>query len=299
MKTKILVSGGTGFIGYHIAKKCVSLNWSVTILSSKKPSKIRYLKKAKYIKCNIIEKKNIQKKLKNNFDYVVNLAGYVNHIEKKKTFMSHYNGSKNLANYFAKKNIKSFVQISSGAEYGNLKSPHNENSECYPASNYGRAKYFATKHLLNLYKKNKFPCTILRLYQVFGPKQDQNRFIPVVIKNSLSNKVFNVSAGNQKRDFLYVDDVVSAVIKCLTNKKSKGEIFNVGYGKALEIKKIFLLIVKICKGGTPTYGRINLRQEENLITYPSINKIKRLLKWKPKYIFFDALEKTIKLYEKK
>jgi len=229
----------------------------------------------------------------------VNLAGYVNHVEKKKTFSSHYNGSKNLADHFKKKKIKSFVQISSGAEYGNLKSPHNEKIKCFPASNYGKAKYFATKHLLKLFKQNKFPCTILRLYQIFGPKQDQNRFIPVVIKNSLENKKFNVSSGKQQRDFLYVDDVVDAVIKCLIKKKSRGEIFNVGCGKPFEIKKILLLIVKICKGGTPIYGKINLRKEENLITYPSTNKIKKFLNWKPKYSFSNGLKKTIKLYAKK
>jgi nucleoside-diphosphate-sugar epimerase len=298
VRKKILVSGGTGFIGYHVAKKCIALKWSVTILSSRKPSNLRHIKNAEYIKCDVTKKKDIQKKLSKNFDYVVNLAGYVNHVEKKKTFLSHYNGSKNLADHFTKTQLKSFVQISSGAEYGNLKSPHNESSKCLPESNYGRAKHFASKYLLRLFKKNNFPCTILRLYQVFGPKQDQNRFIPVVIQNSLNNKNFNVSSGRQQRDFLYVDDIVAAVIKCLISKKSKGEIFNVGYGKAIKIKKVLLLIIKICNGGFPTYGKINLRKEENLITYPSINKIKKFLKWKPKYSFDDGLKKTIKLYVK-
>ena len=62
MKKKILVSGGTGFIGFHISQKLIESNYLVSILSSKKPSKIRYLKKAKYIKCDVTKKKNIQKK---------------------------------------------------------------------------------------------------------------------------------------------------------------------------------------------------------------------------------------------
>ncbi len=298
MKKKILVSGGTGFIGYHVAKKCISLNWSVFILSSKSPNKKRYIKDVKYIKCDITNKKKIEKKLSYNFDYVVNLAGYVDHIERKKTFLSHYNGCKNLADYFVNKKIKSFVQIGSSAEYGNLSSPQNETTMCLPKSNYAKAKHLATKYLLALYKKNKFPVTILRLYQVYGPHQDQNRFIPIVIKNSLTNKTFNVSSGEQERDFLYVDDVVNAIIKSLVESKSKGEIFNIGLGKAIQLKKILFLILKLCKGGTPVYGKINLRKEENFITYPKINKIKKLLKWKPKYSFYNGLKKTIKFYEK-
>ena len=298
MKKKILVSGGTGFIGYHVAKKCISLNWSVFILSSKSPNKKRYIKDVKYIKCDITNKKKIEKKLSYNFDYVVNLAGYVDHIERKKTFLSHYNGCKNLADYFVNKKIKSFVQIGSSAEYGNLSSPQNETTMCLPKSNYAKAKHLATKYLLALYKKNKFPVTILRLYQVYGPHQDQNRFIPIVIKNSLTNKTFNVSSGEQERDFLYVDDVVNAIIKSLVESKSKGEIFNIGLGKAMQLKKILFLILKLCNGGKPVYGKINLRKEENFINYPKINKIKKLLKWKPKYSFYNGLKKTIKFYEK-
>lgn len=298
MKKKILVSGGTGFIGFHISQKLIESNYLVSILSSKKPSKIRYLKKAKYIKCDVTKKKNIQKKLINNYDYVINLAGYVNHLEKKKTLSSHFNGCKNLADHFVKKKIKRFIQISSGAEYGKEKSPQNENIKCKPKSNYGRAKFLATKYLLSLGKKKKFPFTILRLYQVYGPKQDYNRFIPIAIRNSLDNKKFNTSSGEQKRDFLYIDDVVDAVRKCLINKKSKGQIFNLGCGKPIKLKTVLSVIKKICKGGQPTFGKIQLRKEENLITYPNIYKIKKILRWKPKYSFYSGLKKTIKFYEK-
>ena len=80
----ILITGGTGFIGYHLAKKCLSLNWSVTSLSTNKPSKKRKLKKVKYKICDISKKKDLFKKLDINYNYVVNLAGYVDHSNKKK-----------------------------------------------------------------------------------------------------------------------------------------------------------------------------------------------------------------------
>ncbi len=84
MKKKILIVGGTGFIGYHLAKKCLEKNFSVTSLSFNKPKKLRFLKKINYIHCDISKKKALKKTIKEDFDYVVNLGGYVNHHEKKK-----------------------------------------------------------------------------------------------------------------------------------------------------------------------------------------------------------------------
>ena len=86
MKKKILIIGGSGFLGYHLAKFCLNnKNWKTTIVSTKKPPKIRYLPQAKYIKLDITNKLEIKKKITFDYDYVVNLAGYVNHHEKTKT----------------------------------------------------------------------------------------------------------------------------------------------------------------------------------------------------------------------
>ena len=85
MKNKnILIVGGTGFIGYHLAKKCIKLNSNVTILSLNKVKNFRRLKKAKYKVVDISDFKKLKLILKpKNFDFVVNLGGYVNHQDKK------------------------------------------------------------------------------------------------------------------------------------------------------------------------------------------------------------------------
>ena len=126
---KILIVGGTGFLGFHLAKKCLSKGWKVHSVSTKKPKKLRYLKKVKYIHFNIVNKKSIIRKLKFHYDHVNNLGGYVNHNEKKKTYESHFLGCKNLVDFFLKKKIKSFIQIGSCVEYGHLKSPQKESKK--------------------------------------------------------------------------------------------------------------------------------------------------------------------------
>lgn len=302
MKKKILIVGGTGFIGYHLAKICLKKKFLVTSLSFRKPKKERYLKKVKYIKCDISNKNNLQKNIKGNFDYVVNLGGYVNHNEKVKTFNSHYKGCKNLADFFKKKNIISFIQIGSSVEYGPIKSPQLENQDCSLEklkSTYGKAKFLATRYLLRLYKKERFPVTILRLYLVYGPNQDPNRLISSVINSCLLKKRFPCSSGNQFRDFLYVDDLIKAIINCFGNSHSIGKIINIGQGKPRKVKDIIKHICRKIGTGIPEYGKIKLRKDELKIVYPDIKASKKILKWRSKISFNKGIDLTIKNYKSK
>ena len=301
MNKKILIVGGTGFLGYHLAKKCISKGWSITSISTNKPKKIRYLSKVKYLILDITKKKLIEKKIKSKYDYVVNLAGYVNHSEKIKTYQSHYRGCQNLVDFFLNRKIKYFIQIGSCVEYGNNKSPQSESGKTNIQnlkSAYGKAKLSATNYLLKKYKEKAFPCTILRLYLVYGPGQDFNRFVPLIIKGCLEKSSFACSAGTQYRDFLYIDDFVSSIFKCLKNKRSHGQIFNIGSGKPKKIKTTILLIKNLIKGGKPEFGKIKLRKDEILKLYPNIKKGQKILNWIPKVDFAIGVKKTISFYKK-
>ena len=163
-KIKVLIAGGTGFIGYHLAKACLKKKWIVTSLSLNKPKKIRKLKKVRYLVCDISKKKNITDNIKGHYDYVFNFAGYVDHKSKNKNFNSHFLGCKNLAKFFINKKLKRFIQIGSSIEYGKKLSPQKENniSKRIANSSYGQAKLLSTNYLLDLFKKKLFPSTILR-----------------------------------------------------------------------------------------------------------------------------------------
>ena len=297
-KNKIIIIGGTGFVGFHLAKFLLKKNFEVISISRKKPKKIRFLKKVKYIKADIIFKKKLFNCLKNHLDskFIINCGGEVDHIKVKKTFLSHFKGSENVANIFLNKSLKKFIQIGSSLEYGSLKSPQSEKVLCNPKSSYSRAKYLASKNLLDLYKNYNLPLVIVRPYQLYGPAQDINRFIPFVIKACLQNKYFPSSEGTQYRDFLYIDDFVNFIFKVITSENTKGEIFNVGYGRPEQIKEIIYKITKIINKGRPKFGKIKLRTEENLITYANIKKAMRFTAWKPRVNITSGLQKTIKYY---
>ena len=191
--------------------------------------------------------------------------------------------------------------MGSSLEYGSLNSPHKEEMKTNVRklrSVYASSKLKATNYLILLNKKYDFPCTILRLYLTYGPKQDQNRLIPIIINSCLKNYKFDCSDGKQFRDFLYIDDLINLIICVLKNKSSRGEIINTGSGKTQKIKDVIKRIIKLCDGGRPNFGKIKLRKDESLKIYPSISKAKKLFNWKIKYDFITGLKKkTISYYK--
>ena len=300
MKKRILIAGGTGFIGTHLAKKCIDLNWKVTCIYKKKLIR-KKIQGVKYVKCDLSINKNIEKKIKGDYDYVVNLAGYVDHSNKIKTYQTHFLGCKNIANHFLKKKLIKFLQMGSSLEYGYCKSPQNElmtSNLNKVKSFYSKSKLLATNYLLKLHRANNFPICVLRLYLTYGPQQEKNRFIPIIIDACLKKKSFDTSCGIQKRDFIFIDDLISLIIKALLNKRSTGKIFNAGSGKPQTLKLIIIRIIKECGGGIANYGKIQLRKDEILNIYPSIARAKKILKWKPKINFLMGLRKTISYYRK-
>ena len=298
IKPQLLILGGTGFIGYHLAKYCLKKNFFVTSVSKHYPKYYRSLKKVKYVICDI-NRDQIKKKINiKSFDYVVNLSGYVDHKNKKETYKNHYLAAKKIGKIFLNSKIKKLIQIGSSMEYGRIRSPQKESYKCKPESTYGLSKFLATQYFLNLYVKYKFPVTILRLYQVYGPYQDINRLIPIVINSCKADKNFPCSGGNQFRDFLFIDDLIKAIFITLDNQQASGKIINIGSGHPIKIKKIIKKIKNYFKKGNPIFGRIKLRKEELLKIYPDLKNAKNILNWKPRVDFESGIKKTINFYQR-
>ena len=135
------------------------------------PPNKRRLNNVKYIRLDISKEKNLKKKLSMNYDYIVNLAGYVDHSNKAKTMKSHFNGCKNLAKFFLNRKIKKFIQIGSGLEYGKLKSPQIESKNNFQKtySTYAAVKLLSTRFIVE--EKSSVILGVSSLW----PKQDVNR----------------------------------------------------------------------------------------------------------------------------
>ena len=137
---------------------------------------------------------------------------------------------------------------------------------------------------------------IFRLFQVYGPKQDNNRILPFLIENCKKNKKFLTTGGRQLCDFCHIEDVVNGIFKSLYLKKLNGEIFNIGSGKKISIKNFINLVRKLVGKGHPYIGGLKYKKETNMKNYPNIKKAKKKLNWKPKISLIKGLKKTIASY---
>ena len=293
---KILIFGGTGFIGYHLCKKALKNKFKVLSISKNPPLKKRRLKKINYINLDAT-KINSFKKISRDCDVIINAAGYGSHLRGKKgktLYNDHILIIKNIIKYFNGKTIKKIIQIGSSSEYAKHNSRINENFKASPISYYGKAKLRTTKFLQNEYNRKKLPVTIFRIFQAYGPKQDENRLIPYVIKNLKNKKNVFLTSGKQIRDFCFIDDLINAIFLSINNKNTNGQVINLGSGRKIKVEQIVKKIFKKIKKGKLIFNVKDLHHGEQKIILPDISKAKKLLRWKPKILLENGLKRTIK-----
>jgi len=292
---RLLVIGGTGFVGRAIVESALIQNFKVTTLS-KNPT--QQMPNVEHIVADISDRTALFDQLKNKyFDYVVNLGGYIDHSNYSEggyhAYATHFLGVKNLVDCFLDSPIKTFVQVGSSDEYGNNTAPQRETQREAPFSMYSVAKVSATYFLQTMHQTEKFPAVILRPFLIYGPGQKTPRFLPQIIRNCLNNQIFPVSKGEQLRDFCYIDDFVSAVFLTLNNSNAYGQVINISSGQPIAVREVVDMVTSYIKGGQPEFGQIPYRKGENMSLYADISKAKQLLKWTPKIRLDQGLMDTI------
>ena len=301
MPERLLIAGGTGFIGSHLANHAIKNGFAVNILSLHPPTQERKVEGVRYISVDLSDLESTREKLPEEpIDYVVNLSGYIDHsplLEGGRMVIdSHLIGMLNLIQVIDHNYLKRFVQIGSSDEYGNHPAPQNEDMIVNPISPYSFSKSASTQLLQMLYRTESFPATILRLFLVYGPGQDNTRFLPQIIQGCLSDSAFAASSGEQLRDFCFVSDIVEGIFLSMKCDKVNGQVINIGSGKAVSIKEIINYVQKKIGTGQPQLGKIPYRMDENMKLYADVSKAKRLLGWEAKVELEAGIEETIEYY---
>ena len=298
MNEKLLIVGGTGFIGKNLTQKAVASGFSTTVLSLNLPEEGFQVYSAKYFQANVTNLDQLKEVLLNQkFNYVINLSGYVDHsgflVGGINVINAHFSGVINLLQALDWSHIKRFVQIGSSDEYGSLPSPQHEEMSESPISSYSLGKLASTKLLQMLYRTEKFPVVILRLFLVYGEGQNNERFLPQIINGCLMDKVFPTSKGEQLRDFSHIDDITNGILMSLDRDEVNGEIINIASGVPASIREIIETIQKLIGYGRPDFGKIDYRDGENMSLIADITKAKKLLGWSPKVGINEGLERTV------
>ena len=299
-KERLLIVGGSGFIGKELAKLAIKKGFNVVVLSLNPPVE-KKLNGIEYIQADITSIKSLQKKNIDDIDYVVNLSGYINHDcflnDGNKIIDTHFGGVKNLLQMLNWSKLKRFVQIGSSDEYGDAPAPQHESLRESPISSYAVGKVASTQLLQMLAKTEKFPAVILRLFLVYGPGQDDSRFLPQIIKGCFSGKEFEASSGEQLRDFCYIDDIADGILKSLKSDNVNGEIINLASGYPISIRTMIEEVQTYIGKGAPKFGRVSYRVGENMCLYADTSKAELLLGWKSKTTIKSGIQKTVKHYQ--
>ena len=297
----LLVIGGTGFIGHHLLRSAKRKGWRMTSVSLNPPSSECFVDSVRYLHLDLTNRCNVVKYLLEDFDYVVNLGGYIKHQlfsqGGRNSIDIHYTALQNLLEVLPRQKLKCFVQIGSSDEYGDAPAPQHEELRERPISTYSSAKVASTHLLQMLHRTENFPVVILRLFLTYGPGQNYERFLPQIIRGCLDDSAFPTSAGEQIRDFCYVEDTVRVILQALVTPKAKGEIFNVASGKPITIREIIEAVSKITHSGKPQYGRVPYRKDESMRLFADISKIKNTFQFEQQVGLIEGLKRTISWYD--
>jgi len=301
MPQRLLIIGGTGFIGQHLALSAKNQNLHVTSLSRSNKTFKNSNNLDSFVNIDLKDIETLTDFFnKNSFEYVVNLSGYIDHrgfsdggIEVIK---DHFISSLYIVNLLNRNHLKRYVAVGSSDEYGLLPSPQNETYRESPISPYSFAKTANCHFLEMLYRSENFPVTILRPFLVYGPGQSLDRLVPHSIINCIKNEEFSLTSGKQIRDFCFVEDIVEAILLAIESESALGETINLGSGRPLGVRNLVMMIKELCGGGAPVFGSKKSLKYENPSLYPELSKAKNLLGWEPKYSIEEGLLKTIAFY---
>ena len=299
----VLITGGAGFIGSHLAEYLV-LNYKikkVVVIDNIKDGSIKNLKNVVNSKKFYFYKRDIRnfdkiQKLFKNIDVVYHLAALsdvVPSIEEPIDYLqSNIMGTVNVLESMRKHKVKKIIYAASSSCYGiPKKTPTKEADNINPMYPYALSKNLGEQIIQHWAKTYKIFYVSLRLFNVYGTRSRTNSAygaaLGVFIKQKLSNYPFTIiGSGKQKRDFIHVSDVVKAFFAA-SRKNVKNKIINIGSGKPRSV----LEMVKILSGKMTFIPK---RPGEPDITHANITKAKKILKWKPKISLEIGLNEVLK-----
>lgn len=253
MKEKnIIITGGLGFIGSHIAEELVEDN-KVIIIDNKSTGKVENLKYPNHKNLTLIEEdlnKCDLNEILNDVDYVFHLAAMASvplSVDNPiKCNEQNVDTTVKLLDACRNNNVEKIIFSSSSAVYGNNENmPLKETEALNPTSPYAASKASCELYLKTFYENYGLNYTILRYFNVFGPKQDKNSQYAAVIPNFISallesEQPIIYGDGEQTRDFVFVKDIVQANISAA--KSDYNGIVNVASGEKITINKLYNVV---------------------------------------------------------
>jgi UDP-glucose 4-epimerase len=302
---RILVTGGAGFIGSHLVQFFVERGDEVIVVDDlRRGNKIdkEIIKDIKLIKGDV-RNYSIIKRATKSCDIVFHLAAVLgvdvvadNPLE---TMEVETVGMKNVVDACTLYGINKIVYSSTSGVYGKglIENAVTEKVEASPSSSYSIAKRFNEIYLAAAYEEKGLNSISARLFNVYGPKQDERMVLPRFVGQAVNNESITVyGSGKQTRDFTYIDDVIRALAD-LGDKVSGSEIFNISKGEDISIQEVGKIVKEFFNSKSEI---INTEAPKSRYDFEvekrsgNSDKLYKAIGYKPGTSFKNGFEKTYK-----
>jgi UDP-glucose 4-epimerase len=292
--TKVLVTGGAGFIGSHLCEGLIARGLEVRVLDNLCYGRREWVPSAAEFLEGDIRDPEACRHATAGVHGVFHLAAMSRSGPSQEQIelctASNIVGTQNMLLAARDAGVKRFIYSGSSTYYGNRTPPHRESDPPDLLNIYGLTKRAGEQYTLLFDKGFNLPSLVLRYFNVYGPRQPETGAYALVLgiflRRRADGQVLQIHGdGRQRRDFVHVRDVVAANIAAY-DSSLRGEVFNVGSGTSLSVKELADLI-------SPNQVHTEARKGDSLATLADISKIRAQLGWTPGISFTEGLKELL------
>ena len=307
---KVLVTGGAGFIGSHLADAILAAGHRVLVIDNESTGKRENVpNRATFIRGDVGSLPELEAAFEGGLDAVCHIAGQVSIIrsftEPVADLRTNVQGTINVLQLCLKYKVPRLLYASSMTNYGQTEVlPIPETHPCEPISYYGITKYAAERYVQTTASRADltfdFQVTSFRMYNVYGPRQALDNpyqgVLGIFLGNLLRKEPITIFGdGEQSRDFVYIADVVRAWVAALQNERTFGRVFNVGSGRRLTINRLADAVLGAFHQSRSTWEvrYLPARPGEQRHVEADVRNLASALGWRPATSFEDGLSETL------
>ena len=305
---KALVTGGSGFIGSNLCRRLLDENFEVSLISRKSSGlwRINDIKKdLNFYNADLMQLPKLCKVVKKTKpDFIFHLAAYGAYPrmqkDEKKILETNFLGTSNLLKASLYADVRCFVNTGSSSEYGRKSSAMKESDLLEPDTYYGICKAASTMLSADFARKNSRNIVTLRPFSAYGYYEESFRLVPYAIMRCLKDEDLKLTSGEQKRDFVFMEDVVDSYICATKLEKQYGTIFNVGSGEDITIKETCTIIKNTSKSKSRLlFGSVEKESFESGLSWKAdTSSSRKKLKWAARTGIEEGIAKTVEWFKK-
>ena len=307
IKTPILITGSTGFIGANLTHYLVSAGYEVHLIIKNQSNTWRLnsiINNINFYNADLIEFDKIEliiNKIKpKTIFHLATYGAYPYQNEMDKIKFVNLDCTINLLRICEKHNFDIFINTGSNSEYGFKEDLMKESDILEPNSYYSVFKSASTLFCQYESIHKELPIVTLRPFHVYGPYEEPTRFMPVLINNLLNNNCPPLVSPHIKRDMIYIQDLIDFYIMVSTKLIGLGKIFNIGSGVQYSIEEIVKVAIDITNSTVrPQWNTMSNRVWDSEKWGADMSLVQDTYNWEPNYNLYDGMKKTIQWYKNK